>query len=174
MAALLTDSVPLPVRQLLDISFMEGMLHAHLTQAPLHLSLQTEEEGTVFFGVCKQLLAGLAAAAEAMPAPQLQPQQQPLAALRSALAQLPSKAGPAASQQQAVRSLRSDALPPATRVAAALLDWWRRPEQQQEDALALAQAAAARSCAYLRCPNVGGEGGPAAGQGAGSQRCRCG
>ncbi len=63
-------------------------------------------------------------------------------------------------------------LPPARRLAAALLAWWRRPEAQPAAALELAQAAAARSCAYLRCANLGGEGGPAAGQGAGSQRCR--
>ena len=54
----------------------------------------------------------------------------------------------------------------------ALLAWWRRPEAQPEQQLELAQAAAARSCAYLRCGNLGGEGGPAAGQGVGSMRCR--
>ena len=62
-------------------------------------------------------------------------------------------------------------LPQFRQLAAALLEHWARPEQQQQDALQLAQAAAARSCAYLRCSNVGGEGGPAVGQGAGSQRC---
>ncbi|KAI7839143.1 hypothetical protein COHA_007146 [Chlorella ohadii] len=62
-------------------------------------------------------------------------------------------------------------LPPARRLAAALLAWWRRPEAQPAAALELAQAAAARSCAYLRCANLGGEGGPAAGQGDGSLRC---
>ncbi len=61
---------------------------------------------------------------------------------------------------------------PAQRLAAALLAWWRRPEAPPAAALELAQAAAARSCAYLRCANLGGEGGPGAGQGAGSQRCR--
>ncbi|EFN52671.1 hypothetical protein CHLNCDRAFT_138631 [Chlorella variabilis] len=64
---------------------------------------------------------------------------------------------------------RAAALQPE--LAATLLEHWARPEQQQQDALQLAQAAAARSCAYLRCSNVGGEGGPAAGQGGGSQRC---
>ncbi|KAI3433914.1 hypothetical protein D9Q98_003716 [Chlorella vulgaris] len=44
-------------------------------------------------------------------------------------------------------------------------------EPQPGDALELAQAAAIRSCAYLRCANLAGEGGPAARQGAGSQRC---
>ena len=57
-------------------------------------------------------------------------------------------------------------------LADALLAWWRRPEAQQAAALELAQAAARRSCAYLRCANLGGEGGPAAGEGAGSMRCR--
>ncbi len=46
------------------------------------------------------------------------------------------------------------------------------PAVEAERQLALAQAAAGRSCAYLRCANLGGEGGPAAGQGAGSMRCR--
>lgn len=44
--------------------------------------------------------------------------------------------------------------------------------QAEADRVAASQAAAARSCAYLRCANLGGEGGPAAGQGVGSQRCR--
>jgi hypothetical protein len=44
-------------------------------------------------------------------------------------------------------------------------------EPQPGDGLALAQAAATRSCAYLRCANLAGEGGPAAGQGTGTQRC---
>ncbi len=63
-------------------------------------------------------------------------------------------------------------LPPTRRLAVALLAWWRHPKAQPAAALELAQAAAARSCAYLRCANLGGEGGPAAGQGAGSLRCR--
>ena len=66
------------------------------------------------------------------------------------------------------------AVPAAKGLAAALLEWWRRPAAQQVAALELAQAAAYRSCAYLRCANLGGEGGPAAGEGLGSLRCRCG
>ncbi|KAI7844719.1 hypothetical protein COHA_001807 [Chlorella ohadii] len=69
------------------------------------------------------------------------------------------------------RTVQSQVLPPARRAATALLAWWRRPEAQPAAALELAQAVAARSCAYLRCANLGGEGGLAAGQGAGSQRC---
>ena len=69
-------------------------------------------------------------------------------------------------------SLLQAVLPPTRRLAAALLDWWRRPRAQQEQQLEAAQAAATRSCAYLRCANLGGSGGPAAGQGEGSQRCR--
>ena len=74
-----------------------------------------------------------------------------------------------------VQSLQSNllgALRPCRHLAALLLDWWGRQEAQPAAALEAAQAAAARSCAYLRCANLGGEGGPAAGQGAGSQRCR--
>jgi hypothetical protein len=44
-------------------------------------------------------------------------------------------------------------------------------EPQPGDGLELAQAAATRSCAYLRCANLAGEGGPAAGQGTSSLRC---
>ena len=71
-----------------------------------------------------------------------------------------------------VPQLRRSALPANRCVGAALLNWWRRPTAQQEQQLEAAQAAAARSCAYLRCTNLGSSGGPAAGQGEGSQRCR--
>lgn len=60
---------------------------------------------------------------------------------------------------------------PASQVAALLQQCWEQPEQRAAE-LALAQAAATRSCAYLHCTNVAGEGGPAAGEGAGSMRCR--
>ena len=69
--------------------------------------------------------------------------------------------------------LRQQVLPLATRLAPVLQDWWSSREQRKEAALRLAQAAARRSCAYLRCANLGGEGGPAAKQGVGSSRCRC-
>ena len=62
-------------------------------------------------------------------------------------------------------------LAPAAALAP-LLQHWEQPEQAAADQLAVARAAAARSCAYLRCANLGGEGGPAAGEGVGSQRCR--
>lgn len=61
---------------------------------------------------------------------------------------------------------------PASQVAALLQQCWEQPEQRAADELALAQAAATRSCAYLHCTNVACEGGPAAGEGAGSMRCR--
>ena len=66
------------------------------------------------------------------------------------------------------------ALRPSRRLAAALLNWWRRPGAQQEQQLEAAQAAAKRSCAYLRCANLGGGSGPSAKQGEleGSRRCR--
>ena len=47
-----------------------------------------------------------------------------------------------------------------------------KPERHAEAQLELSQAAATRSCTYLRCANLGGEGGPAAGEGVGSMRCR--
>ncbi len=58
--------------------------------------------------------------------------------------------------------------------AAALMQQYHTlPAVEEERQLAVAQAAAGRSCAYLRCANLGGEGGPTAGQGAGSMRCGC-
>ena len=69
----------------------------------------------------------------------------------------------------------SNRLPAAAELADLLHRLWQpamQPELHANVRLALAQAAATRSCAYLRCANLGGEGGPAAGQGAGSMRCR--
>ena len=64
-------------------------------------------------------------------------------------------------------------LTPAAGLAALMQQYYALPAAEAERQLQLAQAAAGRSCAYLRCANLGGEGGPAAGQGAGSKRCRC-
>ena len=72
--------------------------------------------------------------------------------------------------------LHSECLP-ALAVAAAVMQRHleQRPWiQQAEVLLESGLAAASRSCAYLRCANLGGEGGPAAGQGHGSAMCRCG
>ena len=66
-----------------------------------------------------------------------------------------------------LRATLQSAVPAAKGLAAALLEWWRRPAAQQAAVVELAQAAARRSCAYLRCANLGGEGGPADGRGRG-------
>ena len=68
--------------------------------------------------------------------------------------------------------LQQQVLPAARQLGAALLEWWALPEQAGPLKLEAAQAAAARSCAYLHCANLAAEGGPAAGQGVGSMRCR--
>ena len=72
------------------------------------------------------------------------------------------------------RILHSDWLPALVAVAAAQQQRReQRPWIQQAQALLDGGlAAATRSCAYLRCANLGGEGGPAAGSGAGSAKCR--
>eukprot|EP00887_Chlorella_sp_A99_P004038 scaffold11.g4038.t1 len=62
-------------------------------------------------------------------------------------------------------------LEPAREVASCLQAFWARPEQQEAIQLELAAEAALRSCAYLRCSNLGVEGGAAAGEGAGSKKC---
>jgi hypothetical protein len=71
----------------------------------------------------------------------------------------------------AAKLLRKEAQPAAGQLASALLVLWTGPEHRKQAALELAQASAARSCAYLSCSNVCAEGGPAAGQGVGSKRC---
>ena len=63
-------------------------------------------------------------------------------------------------------------LPVAAEVGRLLLQYQEQPQQQDAAQLELVQAAATRACAYLRCANLGGEGGAAAGQGVGSMRCR--
>lgn len=71
----------------------------------------------------------------------------------------------------ALRHLEQDWLPAACQLAEALIHWWRRPKALEAAALELAQAVAARRCAYLRCTSLGAEGGPAALAGAGSKPC---
>ncbi len=57
-------------------------------------------------------------------------------------------------------------------LAAALQAAWAEPASLEREQLEVAEVAAAGRCAYLRCANLGGEGGLAAGQGEGSKRCR--
>jgi hypothetical protein len=84
-----------------------------------------------------------------------------------AAASQPGTPSPAALAQDALRS----ALLGARKLADALLAWQQRPEQLEAERLELAQAQALRSCAYLRCPNVGAGGGMMAGQGGGGKLC---
>ena len=60
---------------------------------------------------------------------------------------------------------------PAAQLAAALLQYWQLPEQVAAAQVELARAAATRACSNLRCANLGGEGGWAAGEGEGSRKC---
>ena len=62
-------------------------------------------------------------------------------------------------------------LPAAESLATLLQQLWALPEKVAATRLEAGQVASARSCAYLRCPNLGLEGGPAAGEGAGSLKC---
>lgn len=78
-----------------------------------------------------------------------------------------------ASGRAALTSLLQHVLPAAASAAETLLEQQRQGEQGKERRLRLTQAAAARACAILRCPNLSAEGGPSAGQGAGFKRCRC-
>ena len=64
-------------------------------------------------------------------------------------------------------------LPRTAELAALMQQYYALPALDEPRQLALAQAAAGRCCAYLRCANVGGEGGSAASEGVGSKCCRC-
>ena len=86
---------------------------------------------------------------------------------RAGLSDLPGGPPPAESA-----ALLRQLLPRAADLAALMQQYYALPAVAAERQLALAQAAAGRCCAYLRCANVEGEGGPAAGQGVGSKRCR--
>lgn len=66
---------------------------------------------------------------------------------------------------------RRDLLPLLSRLATALQAVWALPYEQAQARWEAAQAAAARSCAFLRCASVDRGGGPAAGKGEGSLRC---
>jgi len=63
-------------------------------------------------------------------------------------------------------------VPAAERAAAVVKRHQGLPELAQARQLELARAAAGRGCAYLCCSNLQAGGGPAAGQGEGSMRCR--
>ena len=99
--------------------------------------------------------------------------------LRAAAQHLTAQAGLRAGSSRAGDSLQNlhtlqQLMQPAADLAALIQQYYALPALAAERQLAVAQAAASRSCAYLRCANLGGEGGPAAGQGAGSMRCRWG
>ncbi len=114
----------------------------------------------------------LAKAAAAMPDGTPSSLAEPLRQSQKRLEQLLSavSAGP---QLVAGGWLQQHLLPAMSHLADLMQQYYALPAVEAERQLALAQAAAGRSCAYLRCTNLGGEGGPAAGQGAGSMRCRC-
>ncbi len=96
-----------------------------------------------------------------------QPTDAELAAgVQAALAEVEAARAAGPGRRHIVFALRW-ALPGMCSLAVALENVWGRPEQQ----VYAAQAAAARSCAYLRCANLGAEGGPAAGST--GKKCRC-
>lgn len=77
------------------------------------------------------------------------------------------------SASPAARARRLQQLVPAAERVASVVDQYQAlPGPSLAILCEVATAAAGRSCAYLRCPNVEAGGGPAAGQGTGSMRCR--
>lgn len=63
-------------------------------------------------------------------------------------------------------------LQPAADLSALMQQYYALPAVAAERQLAVAQVAAGRCCACLRCANVEKEGGSVAGEGVGSKRCR--
>ena len=121
----------------------------------------------------------VATAVSAAATPQQQPLLQHLQQAAGVSAGLPcggeaSSANPLGQRVLAQLPDLSSRLPAAGELADLLQQWQpaAQPERHANVRLELAQAAATRTCAYLRCANLGGEGGPAAGQGVGSMRCR--
>ena len=93
------------------------------------------------------------------------------AALRRHRQQAMAHLGPDAGLRERAAELRQ-LLPPAGHLARLVLQWAHSLELESRGRLDVAKVAATRSCAYLRCANVAAQGGPAAGQGVGSARCR--
>jgi hypothetical protein len=124
--------------------------------------------------VADDVLAAASSGSTAVETDALQGAQRSLAAVVNGMNVEPgvSGGGQAGKTAAAVaKALRKEVQPAAGQLAAALLVLWTGSEQRKQAALELARASAARSCAYLSCSNVCGGGGPAAGQGLGSQRC---
>lgn len=107
------------------------------------------------------VLRSLAAAAEGVSVPDVR-----AASLRSLAGQLEA-AAEAPDGRPPVLEAAGGLLPPARTAAAALLQLWDQQADADVEQLALAQAAAARPCAYLLCANLAAEGGTA-----GTKRCR--
>ncbi|KAL4447721.1 hypothetical protein ABPG75_004940 [Micractinium tetrahymenae] len=123
-----------------------------------------------------KLMACLAAAADkavAEQGPEAVPEQLTLSAARLRASLPPVQHATEQAVEQQLGRLQHDSLPYALAVADQLQKCWEEQQAGRQAAaqLELAQAAATRSCAYLRCANLGAEGGPGAGQQPGSKRC---
>ena len=79
--------------------------------------------------------------------------------------------GDAGGSKKKLAALRDRVLPLAEVSARVLQQRWSAPEPRAAARLELAQAAATRCCAYLRCAALGAGGGTAAGEGEGGKRC---
>ncbi|KAL4459171.1 hypothetical protein ABPG75_014036 [Micractinium tetrahymenae] len=73
----------------------------------------------------------------------------------------------AGNEEHAVQQLAAG----AAAMVALVQECWALPEEAENARLWMARVAAARSCVNMRCPNVGLQGGPAAGEGVGCKRC---
>ncbi|KAI3433866.1 hypothetical protein D9Q98_003669 [Chlorella vulgaris] len=140
----------------------------------------TDEAGTASMGaqqsaMRRQLCAMSVAHAEAVvAAAAFQPAPSDIdvaAVLLGAIWHGPSALASSPPVQQALQSLAERLGVAAEGSEAAAVAALLHREPQPGDGLELAQAAVTRSCAYLRCANLAGEGGPAAGQGTSSLRC---
>jgi hypothetical protein len=133
--------------------------------------LQAESMAEHFDKAMSALLQAAEDAIASLPASGSQQQPDPALVEQLQAAERAVLAADAATSGAAQGPDRVAVVQPAADLARLLQQYWQMPEQQAAARLEQAQAAATRSCAYLACANLGGSGGPAAGEGEGSKKC---
>ncbi|PRW60330.1 hypothetical protein C2E21_1211 [Chlorella sorokiniana] len=173
------DQLSTAISRTISPLFIDGDFSEHKAVVAADPALQDAIAGALLTSCLPHMAAAFAEAAPAgLPPPLLRCCGRPLSAaadsaaassalaerLRQAAQQLQGWAPQGLSNPQQTEQQLQQA-------AALMQQYYALPAVAAERQLAVAQAAAGRSCAYLRCANLGGEGRPATGQGLGSMRC---
>ena len=139
---------------------------------PLQASALLNNWDSAIVGLADEALAAVDSAPDAgLPGGLAAQLQQAAHSLREQRREVLSGLAVGAGMAERASQLRQ-LLQPATDLAGLMQQWHTLPAVEEEKRVAVARAAATRSCAYLRCANVDGAGGPAAHQGEGSKKCR--